>query len=36
VLGEAEWPTAAAAARLEIVDRACRIFKLAASGEGSA
>jgi chemotaxis methyl-accepting protein methylase len=35
VLGEAEWPTAAAAARLVVVDRARRIFKLAASGEGS-
>jgi chemotaxis methyl-accepting protein methylase len=35
VLGEAEWPTPAVAARLEIVDRACRIFKLAGPGEGS-
>jgi chemotaxis methyl-accepting protein methylase len=36
VLGEAEWPARAVAARLEVVDRAARIFKLAASGEGSA
>jgi chemotaxis methyl-accepting protein methylase len=35
VLGEAEWPTPAIAARLELVDRACRIFKLAGH-EGSA
>jgi chemotaxis methyl-accepting protein methylase len=35
VLGEAEWPAPAVAARLEIVDRACRIFRLAGAGEGS-
>jgi chemotaxis methyl-accepting protein methylase len=36
VLGEAEWPPPAIAARLEVVDRACRIFRLAGPGEGRA
>jgi chemotaxis methyl-accepting protein methylase len=36
VLGEAEWPPPAALERLAVVDRGCRIFRLAGAPGGSA